>query len=115
VAICKYCEQEMNTADGCVKLPVKTIDGNFDPIPYGSESGDEPPAPGQRHHGVLIDDQPRCHDCAALPGHYHHAGCDWEECPRCHKQLLGCECEPVETESEESTSQTEQKAEELDA
>ncbi len=99
MAICKYCELEMNEADGCVKMPVKTLDGDMDPIPYGSESRDEPPAPGQRHHGVLIGDPPRCHDCAVLPGHYHHVGCDWEECPRCHGQLIGCDCEPEPIES----------------
>jgi hypothetical protein len=87
MAICDYCELEMNGADGCVKMPVKTIDGNLDPIPYGSEAGYSSP-PGLR-----------CHDCDALPGHYHHPGCDLEECPRCHKQLISCDCQPVEEES----------------
>jgi hypothetical protein len=82
MAICKYCELEMNKADGCVKLPVKTVDGDFDPIVYGNETGVEPEPPDHR-----------CHDCGALPGHYHHNGCDWEECPRCHGQLIGCDCE----------------------
>ena len=99
MAICKYCELEMHTADGCVKLPVKTLDGDMDPIPYGSESRDEPPRPGQYHHGVLIGDPPRCHDCCALPGNYHHVGCDWEECPRCHGQYIGCKCDPAATEA----------------
>jgi len=96
MAECKYCQQEMNSAEGCVKLPVKTMEGPFDPIPYGYETQftTEPPSPGQQHHGVLIGDPPRCHDCAALPGNYHHVGCDYEECPRCHEQLIGCDCEP---------------------
>jgi hypothetical protein len=81
----------MNGADGCVKMPVKTIDGDLDPIPYGSETGYTRPPEGHR-----------CHDCDALPGHYHHPGCDMEECPRCHKQLIGCDCEPVEEESSEA-------------
>ena len=101
MAVCKYCELEMHTAEGCKKMPVKTVDGEFDPIPYGSESRDKSPAPGQYHHGVLIGDPPRCHDCSAFPGFYHHVGCDWEECPRCHDQLLSCDCEPVEKEAEE--------------
>jgi hypothetical protein len=29
-----------------------------------------------------------------LPGYFHHVGCDWEECPRCHDQLLSCDCDP---------------------
>lgn len=33
-----------------------------------------------------------CHDCAAVIGQYHCEGCDWERCPRCGGQLLGCEC-----------------------
>ena len=103
MAICKYCEQEMHTADGCRKMPVKTVDGPFDPIPFGREQQHlkEAPAPGQRHHGVLIEDPPRCHDYSVLPGFYHHVGCDWEECPLCHDQLLRCTCEPIEEESEE--------------
>ena len=90
MAICKYCELEMNGADGCVKMPVKTMDGDLDPIPYGSESRYSSPPLGHR-----------CHDCDALPGHYHHPGCDMEECPRCHRQLIGCDCEPIEEESSE--------------
>jgi hypothetical protein len=83
MAICKYCELEMNGADGCVKMPVKTIDGDMEPIPYGSEKGYE-----------LSQPDHRCHDCDALPDHYHHVGCDMEECPRCHEQLIGCDCDP---------------------
>ena len=89
MAICEYCVLEMNGADGCVKLPVKTIDGKYDPIPYGSETRVPPPPTNHR-----------CHDCDALPGHYHHVGCDWEECPRCHEQLLSCDCVPEEPEDE---------------
>ena len=48
MAFCKYCQQEMNGADGCVKMPVRTIDGPFDPIPYGGEKQhlEEAPQPG---------------------------------------------------------------------
>jgi hypothetical protein len=94
MAICKYCQQEMNGAAGCVKMPVRTIEGNLDPIPYGSEQQHPPAASGQHHHGVLLGSPPRCHDCDVLAGHYHHPGCDWEECPRCHGQLIGCDCDP---------------------
>ena len=95
MAYCKYCQQEMNGAVGCVKLPVKTDEGPFDPIPYGSEKqfANEPPQTGQNQHGVLVGDPPRCHDCDVLPGHYHHVGCDYEECPRCHETLIGGKCE----------------------
>ena len=33
-----------------------------------------------------------CHDCFVLKGQYHTEGCDVEECPKCHGQLLGCSC-----------------------
>jgi hypothetical protein len=33
-----------------------------------------------------------CHDCGVLKGQFHADGCDMEECPRCHSQLLGCGC-----------------------
>jgi hypothetical protein len=111
LAICKYCELEMHTADGCVKLPVKTIDGEYDPIPYGSELNRPAAQSGMRHHGVVLEDPPRCHDCCVLPGHYLHVGCDWEECPRCHDQLIGCECDPDAIESstpEEPETQADQ-------
>jgi hypothetical protein len=101
MAICKYCQQEMNGAAGCVKMPVRTIEGNLDPIPYGSEQQHPPAESGQHHHGVLLGSPPRCHDCDVLPGHYHHPGCDWEECPRCHGQLIGCDCDPKAVAADE--------------
>ena len=94
MAICQYCEQEMHAANGCVKLPVKTIDGPLDPVLYGSEIGNPPEPEGHR-----------CHDCGALPGYYHHAGCDWEQCPRCHDQLISCDCQPVDDESSEAEAE----------
>jgi HEPN domain-containing protein len=33
-----------------------------------------------------------CHDCFVTKGQYHAEGCDVEECPKCHSQLLGCGC-----------------------
>lgn len=33
-----------------------------------------------------------CHDCGVQKGQYHTEGCDVEECPKCHGQLLGCAC-----------------------
>ena len=39
-----------------------------------------------------------CPDCAVPRESLHHIGCDWEACPRCGNQLLGCYCDvaPVE-------------------
>jgi len=33
-----------------------------------------------------------CHDCRIKKGQIHVAGCDVEECPKCHGQLIGCDC-----------------------
>ena len=38
------------------------------------------------------DEEFRCHDCNALLGNYHHSGCDCEICPKCHQQLISCDC-----------------------
>jgi len=51
----------------------------MNPIPYGKE----------KRFG-LRDDSERCHDCGVKLGHYHHPGCDWEECPGCGHQMLMC-------------------------
>lgn len=34
----------------------------------------------------------RCHDCNALPGELHEAGCDVERCACCEGQRIGCDC-----------------------
>jgi hypothetical protein len=34
----------------------------------------------------------RCHDCSCKIGEYHAPGCDMEECPFCHSQLISCDC-----------------------
>jgi hypothetical protein len=62
-------------------------DGELERIRWGDEQTD-------------WDHGPRCGDCAVLPGGVHHFGCDIEECPRCHGQLITCECPPP-TDAEE--------------
>jgi hypothetical protein len=49
-------------------------------IKYGSETDDWNAA-----------NQP-CHDCRVFAGEFHVPGCDVEECPSCHEQLLTCDC-----------------------
>jgi hypothetical protein len=33
-----------------------------------------------------------CPDCGVAPGETHDRGCDVEECPVCHRQLITCDC-----------------------
>jgi hypothetical protein len=52
----------------------------FAPVVYGAETQYGEPLTGQ------------CHDCGIQIGGLHHFGCDMEECPRCHEQLISCDC-----------------------
>ena len=79
MAICKYCKKEMTIANSCIKVKV----GKYNPIRYGDED---------RGEDYIVDGDDRCHDCGILVGGYHHPGCDWEECPSCGGQALGCNC-----------------------
>jgi hypothetical protein len=106
MAICKFCEREMKEADGCIAVPMRTVDGEIAPLPYGKETRNAPPFPGQMQHGIAIDESMRCHDCCTLPGHFHHVGCDWEECPRCHDQAISCECILGDEEENEELQET---------
>jgi len=81
-ALCKECRCGMKESDGCLQLPIPMKDGRvLKPILHGKEERADWGADGKR-----------CHDCGAKVGHYHHPGCDVEECPSCHGQILGCEC-----------------------
>lgn len=33
-----------------------------------------------------------CPDCHVEPGSYHHPGCEYERCPVCGGQVVGCAC-----------------------
>ena len=86
MAVCQYCDQEMHEALGCIYEPIETVDGDMEPIKYGHELN---PTMTPDEDGIQ---RRRCGDCYAVPGNYHHFGCDIEECPRCHGQLISCMC-----------------------
>lgn len=76
MAICKYCNQDMETAKSCT-------------VTHLEDFADGIPTKRIRYVG-----NGRCHDCGVKPGGFHHPGCDWEECPRCHLQaIFSCTCE----------------------
>lgn len=72
---CKICRQDMNKTAGC---GVKSVFCN-----------------GKKYTRVPVTGNGRCTDCGALPGRYHHFGCDQEICPACKRQLRSCHCEDV--------------------
>lgn len=98
-AVCEMCKRRMLIAKGCIAVKVPIYGGpalrgkqrkpikQLLPIKFGSET---------RFAGSATTTK-RCHDCGALPGNFHHPGCDWEECPGCHQQMLMCggECGTV--------------------
>lgn len=78
MAKCDLCGREMLTAKGC-GIGKMHVGGKV----YG------------RIRAFGEDESARCHDCNALPGEFHHWGCDMERCPACGHQLISCECEDV--------------------
>jgi hypothetical protein len=77
----------MADADSCLERDRELVDGAYGPIRFGAE----PPAhfglePGE---ALSVD---RCGDCGVLRGGVHHPGCEFEQCPRCGGQLIGCDC-----------------------
>ena len=81
MAKCGWCGNDMSdpkTISCSENAKVDFGDYVADPIRYGDEkfewSGE------------------RCHDCNVVKGKIHHPGCDVEECPRCHGQLISCDC-----------------------
>lgn len=65
----------MNGSSSCQQLPVVTRSGEFTPVRFGEERR-------------ATDTGARCHDCDVTAGGFHHRGCDAEECPACHRQLI---------------------------
>ena len=84
MARCRFCRQEMRTAQSCMprsrKFPRIIIGGEiYEPIRFGKE------------HRLTFD-LDRCPDCGVGKGGAHHPGCDIEECPACGGQLISCHC-----------------------
>jgi len=74
---CKDCGREMKTAKGCNCRDI-VINGTI-----------------YKRNTKYGDVNSRCHDCGRVNSYtnLHHFGCDMERCPRCHKQLIACDCD----------------------
>jgi hypothetical protein len=82
MATCQACEREMLDHTGCAMTHIEYPDGaQRQRTLYGAEALGGLPS--------------TCGDCGAARGCIHHMNCDMEECPRCGRQLLGCDCRPV--------------------
>lgn len=84
MAKCNYCNQDMLKCDGCTKSIIILEDGKKH---HRIKMGDN-----EDFYSDITNKNERCHDCGALVGHYHHFGCDCERCPKCHFQLISCDC-----------------------
>lgn len=80
-AICGLCKRDMLQTDGCDKSTIVIGGIGYEQIKVGD--------PGDFYEDCEGD---RCGDCNAKYGHYHHAGCDCEQCPVCGGQLISCDC-----------------------
>jgi len=75
MAKCEDCGREMQLAPSCLTVPILIERTAYERIPWGKTKAG------------------RCHDCGVEPGGVHHLGCDEERCPKCHRQLISCDCE----------------------
>ena len=81
-AICEDCKKEMTKGNGCTITHVMFIDkAQLERVLYGRET-----------RWDTTEGNNPCHDCNVEIGQIHHAGCDVEECPRCHLQQISCPC-----------------------
>jgi hypothetical protein len=87
MVVCTWCEREMTAAPTCTVTALHRHGARIDLIPWGEE-------PGWTASSC-------CHDCAVMPGGFHHPGCDVQRCPLCGGQLLSCGCSFDEDGSDE--------------
>lgn len=87
---CDWCNKDMSNKDtiSCAEnVKVDFGDGVRNPIRFGDE----------KYHW----DGESCHDCNIKIGGIHHPGCDVEECPKCHGQLISCGCLEYEEDQDD--------------
>lgn len=80
---CTICGNDHRFAATC-SYPCFIVIGDkvFYPIPYGYEKDYNPVSPNSSS----------CPCCNVRVGGVHHKECIIEECPKCHSQLINCNC-----------------------
>jgi len=83
MAICDDCKLDMADATtmSCTPPTIQINGVYYARLRYGYDQ-----------RAAELPEHPRCHDCYVAWGGLHHYGCDMEECPRCHGQLISCGC-----------------------
>ena len=83
-AICEACHKPMSPGNGC----------DMEWLEFGEKCYRRRIKYGDGFERVLgaLEKDRRCHDCNVAVGQYHHIGCDMEQCPICHMQLISCYC-----------------------
>lgn len=94
MAVCSWCDGEMETADSCSVDAFHRNGRRFHMVPFGAE-------PDRR---TSVD---RCGDCGVTRGGWHHPGCDVQPRPACGRQLISCGCQFDEDEVDASDLPTE--------
>lgn len=78
MAVCAWCQREMQTAATCTVEAMHRDGKCIEMIPWGKERGRKTTA--------------RCGDCNVTRGGFHHPGCDMQRCPLCRRQMVSCGC-----------------------
>ena len=87
MAVCRNCHEEMKEHRSCCWPVVIIKRKSYPRLRYGKET----------RYGTRLPDYwtaygENCPDCSVVLGGLHHVGCDWEQCPRCGGQFIGCDC-----------------------
>jgi hypothetical protein len=81
LGVCAYCYGEINGGH------IATCSNNrYVHFPEGESQYSIPFIPENILRGT------RCPDCFVNIGGFHHPGCRYEICPRCHERLAACGC-----------------------
>ncbi|MGE4536182.1 MAG: hypothetical protein AB7D37_03810 [Desulfovibrio sp.] len=78
--ICPACGQDMRDAESCGGPLIQVAGRVYERVRFSQESGNR------------WEEFDFCPECGVSHGGLHHPGCDIEECPRCRRQYLSCDC-----------------------